>query len=142
MSRTVGKIVLDVLVTVALSLVILSTWRWMAGSTLGDGFGEAAQRLFLFMDIGLLVWLILISVAAIRRKPAGAGLTLVFGAVGALANLITVIIVGYVQQGGWAEQFILFAVEAGSAFLIAAVVAVLLVHRLILKPSLTANSRP
>ena len=46
-------------------------------------FAEAAQRLFLFMDIGLGVWLILILVAAIRRKPAGAGLTLVFGAVGA-----------------------------------------------------------
>ncbi len=142
MSRTVGRIVLDVLVTVVLTLAYLTAWRCMAGSAIGDAFAEAAQRLFLFMDVGLGVWLILILVAAIRRKPAGAGLTLVFGAVGAMTNLVVVILVGYVQQGGWAELFILFAVEAGTAFLVAAVVAVILVHRVFLKPPVEADSRP
>ena len=59
-----------------------------------------------------------------------------------MANLIVVIIVGYVQHGVWAELFILFAVEAGTAFLVAAVVAVILVHRVILKPPMTTDSRP
>lgn len=135
MSRTVGRIVLDVLLTIALSLVFLAVWRGIASSSLGDGFAQAAQRLFLFMDIGLLVWVVLLAIAAARRRPAGAALTLVFAATGALANLLTVITVGFVQQGAWAVSFILFAIEAGIAFLLAAALVVLLVHRLILKPS-------
>ena len=142
MGRTVGRIVLDVMVTVVLSLVFLTVWRSMAGATAGASFGQAAQRLFLFMDVGLLVWVLLLTITAIRGRPAGAGLTLVFGAVGALANLLTVLLVGFAQQGSWVEQFNLFAIEAGIAFLVAAVVAVLVVHRLILKPSPEPDSRP
>ncbi|GGK91936.1 hypothetical protein GCM10007382_10130 [Salinibacterium xinjiangense] len=141
MSRFVGTrvvvstIVLDVLLTVILSLVLLTVWRGVASGSIGGSLGQAGQRLFLFMDIGLLVWVILLGVAAGRGRSAGAGLTLVFAAVGTLANLMTVVVVGFVQQGAWAEQFILFAIEAGIAVLFAATVAVLLVHRLILKPS-------
>ena len=142
MSRTLGRIVLDVLVTVALSLLFLAVWRWMTGATPGGAFGDAAQRLFLFMDVGLLVWGILLTVVALRRRPAGAGLTLVFAAVGALTNLLTVILVGFAQHGGWVEQFIQFATEAGTAFLVAAVIAVLLVHRVILKPSPVQQTQP
>lgn len=141
MSRTIGTrravstIVLDVVFTVILSLVLLAVWRGVASGSIGESLGQAGQRLFLFMDIGLLVWVTLLGVAAGRGRSAGAGLTLVFAAVGTLANLMTVIAVGFVQQGTWAEQFILFAIEAGIAVLLAAAVAVLLVHRLILKPS-------
>ena len=142
MGRTVGRIVLDVVVTVVLSLLLLTVWRSMAGATAANSFGEAAQRLFLFMDVGLLVWVLMLMITALRRRPVGAGLALVFGAVGALANLLTVVLVGFAQQGGWAEQFILFAIEAGIAFLVAAVIAVLVVHRLILKPSPGPDSQP
>ena len=135
MSRSVGRIVLDVLLTVALSLILLTIWRGVASGSLGDGLAQAAQRLFLFMDIGLLAWVILLTVVAVRRHPAGAGLTLVFAALGALANLLTVIVVGFVQQSGWAVDFILFAVESGIAVLVAASITVILVHRLILTPS-------
>jgi hypothetical protein len=135
MSRAVGRIVVDVLLTVALSLLLLTLWRAIATGSPGGGLAEAAQRLFLFMDIGLLAWLALLVIALIRRSPAGAGLTLVFAAVGALVNLLAVVVVGFVQQGAWAIEFILFAIEAGVAFLLAAPIVVLLVHRLILKPS-------
>ena len=141
MSRSVGRrpavsiIVLDVLLTVILSLGLLTVWRGVGSGSIGDSLGQASQRLFLFMDIGLLVWVILLAVAAGRGRAAGAGLTLVFAAVGTLANLMTVIVVGFVQQGTWAEQFIQFAIEAGIAVLLAAAVVVLVVHRLILKPS-------
>ena len=141
MSRSVGTrpavsiIVLDVLLTVILSLGLLTVWRGVGSASIGDSLGQASQRLFLFMDIGLLVWVILLAVAAGRGRAAGAGLTLVFAAVGTLANLMTVIVVGFLQQGTWAEQFIQFAIEAGIAVLLAAAVVVLVVHRLILKPS-------
>ena len=141
MSRSVGTrpavsiIVLDVLLTVILSLGLLTVWRRVGSGSISDSLGQASQRLFLFMDIGLLVWVILLAVAAGRGRAAGAGLTLVFAAVGTLANLMTVIVVGFVQQGTWAEQFIQFAIEAGIAVLLAAAVVVLVVHRLILKPS-------
>ena len=141
MSRSVGTrpavsiIVLDVLLTVILSLGLLTVWRGAGSGSIGDSLGQASQRLFLFMDIGLLVWVILLAVAAGRGRAAGAGLTLVFAAVGTLANLMTVIVVGFVQQGTWAEQFIQFAIDAGIAVLLAAAVVVLVVHRLILKPS-------
>ena len=141
MSRSVGTrpavsiIVLDVLLTVILSLGLLTVWRGVGSGSISDSLGQASQRLFLFMDIGLLVWVILLAVAAGRGRAAGAGLTLVFAAVGTLANLMTVIVVGFVQQGTWAEQFIQFAIEAGIAVLLAAAVVVLVVHRLILKPS-------
>lgn len=133
---TVSTIVLDVLLTVILALVLLTVWRAVASGSVDGSLGQASQRLFLFMDIGLLVWVILLGTAAGRGRSAGAGLTLVFAAVGTLANLMTVIVVGFVQQGTWAEQFILFAIEAGIAVLLATAAAVLLVHRLILKPSL------
>lgn len=135
-----GRIILDVLLTVALSLVLLTLWRTVANGSLGGSLAGAAQRLFLFMDIGLLAWVVLLVIAAVRRRPAGAGLTLVFAAVGALANLLTVIAVGFVQQGTWASAFIQFAIEAGIAFLIAAAIVVLLVHRLFLKPSPTPTA--
>ncbi|MBC7596804.1 MAG: hypothetical protein H7288_23265 [Kineosporiaceae bacterium] len=137
MSRSVGTIVLDVLLTVALSLVLLTIWRGIASGSPAEGVAQAVQRLFLFMDIGLLVWVVMLTVVAVRRRPAGAGLTLVFATVGALANLLTVIVVGFVQQGTWAVDFIEFAVEAGIVFLVAAAIIVILVHRFILKPSPT-----
>ena len=132
---TVSTIVLDVLLTIILALVLLTVWRGVASGSVDGSLGQASQRLFLFMDIGLLAWVILLGAAAGRGRSAGAGLTLVFAAVGTLANLVAVIVVGFVQQGTWAEQFILFAIEAGIAVLLAAAAAVLLVHRLILKPS-------
>ncbi|WP_309619717.1 hypothetical protein [Salinibacterium sp.] len=135
MSRAVGRIVVDVLLTVALSLLLLTLWRAMVTGSFAEGAAQAFQRLFLFMDIGLLVWAVLLAVASARRRPAGAGLTLVFAAVGALVNLLAVVVVGFVQQGAWAIEFILFAIEGGIAFLLAASIIVLLVHRLILKPS-------
>ena len=101
---TVSTIVLDVLLTVILALVLLTVWRAVASGSVDGSLGQASQRLFLFMDIGLLVWVILLGTAAGRGRSAGAGLT--------------------------------FAIEAGIAVLLATAAAVLLVHRLILKPSL------
>lgn len=138
----VRRIVLDVVVTVVVALALLVVWRLTAGAAPADATAQAAQRLFLFMDIGLLAWLVMLAIAAFRGRPAGAWLTIVLATVGALLNLGTVVVVGFVQQGVWAELFIQFAIEAGFAFLVASVLAVLLVHRVILKPPPASWSRP
>jgi hypothetical protein len=142
MSRTVRTILLDVVVTVVLALLFLVVWRSLAGLGPVDAVLQSAQRLFLFMDVGLLAWVVMLAIAAIRRRPAGAGLTLVFAAVGAMLNLLVVIVVGFAQLGSWAELFVQFAVEAGLAFLVAAAIAVLLVHRLILRLSPEPERQP
>ena len=136
MSRTPARIILDVALTIVVSLLILGLWQALLGGSLAAGFGEGARLLFLFMDVGLAVWVILLVIFAVRRSSLGIGRTLLFAAIGTLANLLTVIVVGIIQQG-WAPLFILFAVEAGVAFLVAAALAVSLVHRVILRPTVS-----
>jgi hypothetical protein len=134
MQRTPARIALEVALTIAVALLLLGPWQWFLGAeTLAGGFSEAARLLFLFMDVGLVVWLVLLVVVAARRRPAGVGLTLLFALIGTVTNLLTVIVVGLVQ-GGWAWLFILFAVEAGVAFLLSATIVVPLVHRVFLRP--------
>ena len=134
MNSVAGRIVLDVALTIVLALLLLGPWQWfLGGETLADGFGEAARLLFLFMDVGLAVWVILLVIFAVRRRPAGIGRTLLFAFIGTVVNLVTVIIVGFVQ-GGWALLFVVLAIEAGVAFLVASAIVVPLVHRVILRP--------
>jgi hypothetical protein len=137
MSHAPARIILDVALTIVVSLLVLGLWQALLGASLTDGFGEGARLLFLFMDVGLAVWVILLVIFAVRRRPLGVGRTLLFAVIGALANLLTVIVVGIIQQG-WAPLFILFATEAGIAFLVAAGIAVSVVHRVILRPAVPA----
>lgn len=136
MSRTPARIILDVALTIVVSLLILGLWQVFLGGSLAYGFGEGARLLFLFMDVGLAIWVILLVIFAARRSSLGIARTLLFAVIGALANLLTVIVVGMIQQG-WAPLFILFAVDAGVAFLAAAAFAVNLVHRVILRPTVS-----
>jgi len=128
------KIVLEVALAIVFSLLFLGLWQWVLTGSPAAGFAEGARLLFFFMDVGLVLWVVLLVVFAARRRPVGITGTLLFAHIGAVANLLTVIVVGIIQQG-WAPLFILFAIEAGIAFLVAATAAVLLVHRVILKPS-------
>jgi hypothetical protein len=123
-----ARITLELVLAIIVALLLLTAWQLFLGAALADAFGEGARLLFLFMDVGLVVWLILLIVWAVRRKPAGVGRTLLFAVIGVLANLATVIVVGF-AQGGWAPLFVAFALEAGVAFLVAAVIVVPLVHR-------------
>lgn len=124
-----ARIALEVALAIVVSLLLLTAWQLFLGAALADAFGEGARLLFLFMDVGLAVWLVLLIVWAARRKPAGVGHTLLFAVIGVLANLATVIVVGFVQ-GGWAPLFVAFALEAGVAFLVAAAIVVPVVHRM------------
>jgi hypothetical protein len=67
------------------------------------------------------------------RDRLGTAGAIVAALVGAVANFITVIVVGIVQQS-WASPFVRFAFEAGLAFLIAVVIVIPPAHRLV-KPA-------
>lgn len=132
MNRATLTIVLDVGLTILLALVLLGGWQAGSGSSIVEGFSQGFQLLFFFMNLGLIVWLVLLIVAVARKRPAGIRATLLFALTGAAFNLLVLAIVGLIQQGV-AVLVVLFAVEAGIAFLIAAVVAVLIVHKGILR---------
>lgn len=135
MNRAALRIVLDVLLTIALAIAAITGFLWIFTANVIDSAGEAARLLFLFMDVGLVVWVVLIIASAVRSRGSRPGVarTLLFAVIGALANVVVVIVVGLIQ-GGDVATFVLFAVEAGIAFLIAALIAVPLVHRVIVKP--------
>jgi crotonobetainyl-CoA:carnitine CoA-transferase CaiB-like acyl-CoA transferase len=116
-----ARIALLIVLTLGIAIVLLgSVYSLMRGSL--AGFGDAVHHLFLFMDIGIGLWIVLLVVSAARHREAGGRLTLIFAAIGVVANLVTVTVVGLIQQGG-APEFMRWALEAGLAFLVAVAVA-------------------
>ena len=118
-------VVLRLVVAVAIALVLLTLGQWFLSGDPVAGFLEGARLLFLFMDIGLGVWLVLLVVGAVRGW--GRGAVVLAALVGVVLNFVTVIVVGFVQGGAAPWAFMLFALEAGAAFLVGAVVAALVV---------------
>jgi hypothetical protein len=133
MSRTVLRLVLDVVLTVALALLLLSGWQSLLAGSASEGFPEGFRVLFNFMDVGLGLWVVLLIVFAVRRSLS-APRTYLLLVIGAVVNLLVVITVGFIQ-GGWAPLLVLFAIEAGIACLVAAAIVVPLVHRLVRAPA-------
>jgi hypothetical protein len=132
MSRPVLRLILDVVLTIALSLLLLGLWQWFLGGDLGAAFPEALRVLFNFMDVGLAIWAVLLIVFTVRSRSRGgvsAGRTYLFLLIGSILNLLVVLTVGFIQ-GGWAPLLVLFAIEAGIACLLSAAVVVPIVHRL------------
>ena len=136
MNRAPLRIILDVVLTIVLAIALITLFLWVFTANVIDSAGEGARLLFLFMDVGLVVWVLLMVIVAIRSRGARPriGGTLLSAVIGAIVNLVVVIIVGFIQEGELQVTFVLFAVEAGIAFLLAALVAVPLVHRVIVKP--------
>lgn len=110
-------VILRLAIAIAVALALLGLWL--------QNFTEAARQLFLFMDIGLGVWLVLLVVGAVRGW--GIRALLLAALAGAVLNLLTVTVVGLVQTGALPQEFIGWAVQAGLAFLVGAVVATLVV---------------
>lgn len=118
------KVVVRLVIAIVVALVLLGLWLLVTGFAAGS-LGEAARQLFLFMDIGLGVWLVLLIVGA--RRGWGTRALLASAVVGVVANLLTVTVVGLVQTGAVPWEFMGWALQAGAAFVVGAVVAVLVV---------------
>lgn len=130
MTRTVVALITEVVLVVVVALLLGALWQWFLTSDLQAGFVEGARLLFFFMDVGLAIWLVVLIVMAVRRRGLpGIGVTLLAAIVGVILNAVVVLIVGF-AQGGWAPLFVLFAVQAGIAFLIAVLIVAPIIRRL------------
>jgi hypothetical protein len=136
MSRTIVALIAEVLLVVVVALLLGTLWQWFITGDLATAAGEGARLLFLFMDVGLVIWLVVLIVLAVRRRALpGIGVTLLAALVGVVLNVVVVLIVGLVQ-GGWAAFYVVFAIEAGIAFLIAVLVVAPIIRRLF-RPDVT-----
>jgi hypothetical protein len=134
MTRPVLALVAQVVLAIVVALLLGALWQWLRTGDLAEGAGEAARLLFLFMDVGLLVWVVVLVVLTVRRRALpGIGAILLAALAGVLVNALTVTVVGVVQSGG-APLFVLFAIEAGIAFLAAVLVTAPIIHRLFRAP--------
>ena len=136
MSRIVLRIVLQVVVAVALTLLLAGLYFWLVlGETPANAFFDQAVLLVLgFIDVGILVWLGLLILGGARKRGIGWGFggSLVAALIGAVANLVWIVIISIVNGG--ADIFaIALGVQAAIFFLIGVVLAELLVRRVLLR---------
>jgi hypothetical protein len=140
MTRTVLALIAQVLLVVLVALLLGALWQWFLTGDLTSGFVEGARLLFFFMDVGLVIWLVVLIVLTVRRRALpGVGVTLVAAVIGVVVNAIVVLIVGFIQ-GGWAPLFVLFAIQAGTVFLVAVLVVAPIIHRLF-RPTVRDDAR-
>ena len=106
--------------SIAFALMILTAWQGLLSGSIEAGFVEGARILFLFMDVGLVAFVLwLILRAARNRRPLAA----VGALIGVGLNLLAVLVIGFLQSGAVAWTFLLWAATGGAAFLLAVVVA-------------------
>lgn len=130
MIRTVVALVVEVLLVVAVALLLSALWQWFLTGDLGSAALEGARLLFFFMDVGLAAWVVVLVVLAVRRRALpGVGPTLLGAFAAVVLNALVVLIVGLVQ-GGWAALYVMFALTAGLAFLVAVLIVAPIVRRL------------
>ena len=136
MSRVILTIVLQLVLAILLTLVLSGVWFLLLGESPAEAFLDQGFRLlFTFMDVGLVAWLLLLILGGVRRRGLGWGIggSILAAFIATVVNLIVVVIVAFVQ-GGANIFYIALGLEAGMLFLIAAVIAVPIVHRLV-KPT-------
>jgi hypothetical protein len=130
MFRTVVALIAEVLLVVVVALLLGALWQWFLTGDLASGFVEGARLLFLFMDVGLAIWVVVLIILTVRgRVLPGIGVTLLVAAIAVALNAIVVLVVGF-AQGGWAPLLVLFAITAGVAFLIAVLVVAPIIRSL------------
>lgn len=127
MGRKVAWIAVELALSILITLVILTAWQGFLSGSIVDGFFDGARLLFLFMDVGLVAFLLWLIIRAARGRRPYAALAAV---VASFINLVVVLIVGFVQGGAAPFGFLLFAITGGIAFVLAVVVATPIAHGL------------
>ena len=133
MVRVILHQVLVLVLSVVFALILGGLLQWFLGGSFSDAFlVESPRLLFTFMDVGLVVWMILLIVGGFRRRGLGWGTvgTALAALIAAVVNLVVVSVIAI--AGGGAEIFyIVIGVEAGAVFVIGALLAIVLSRRLI-----------
>lgn len=143
---------MSVLLRQVITLVISVLLAWVFGGLafLAQGapvaeafFVEAPSLVFVFMDLGLVVWMVLLIIGGIRRQGLGAGKagTILAAIVAALANLAVIAVL--VMQSGTVDMLaISLGLQAGAVFVAGAGVATVIAHRLVPVPARAAETAP
>lgn len=127
--RLILALVAEVALVLGVAVLLGALWQWFLTGDPAAALPEGARLLFFFMDVGLVVWVVALVVLALRRRTLpGLGATVLWAFIGVVVNAIVVLVVGLVQ-GGWAALFVLFALEAGIAFLLAVLLVAPLARR-------------
>ena len=139
MARVVLALLVQIAVVLLLALVLLGAWLRLSGQEPAAVTGEAPRLLFLFMDIGLGVWLVALIVLVLRRRALpGVGATLLAAVAGVVLNALTVFVVGLLQG----HVHLAYAIEAGVAFLVAVLVTAPIIRRLFRAPRQAPDASP
>jgi hypothetical protein len=136
MSGRVLGVVLQAVIGTVLTVVLAGLYFMLIlGMGPSEAFLDQAIRLVLgFVDIGILTWVVLLTVGAVRRKGLGWGIRGSFLAalIGAVVNLIWIVILSAINGG--ADIFaIALGVQAGIFFLIAVAITAPLVLRVFVR---------
>lgn len=136
--------IITLVISVLLAWIFAGIAFLVQGAPVTDAFlVEAPTLVFVFMDIGLVVWMVLLIIGGIRRQGLGAGKagTIVAAVVAALANLAVIAVI--VMQSGTADPLaISFGVQAGAVFVAGAGVATVIAHRIVPLPVRSADPAP
>lgn len=129
--QVAGAVALEFAVAVILSLAISGFFSLVIGSEPIEAFlADGPRMLTTGMGIGLIVWALLLIVGLIRKLTSGngwrVGTSIVSAVVAVVVNLAAVTVIGV--TGGRGLSLVVFAIEAGTVFLLAAIVAALIVQ--------------
>lgn len=135
--RVILRQLVTLVVSVVLALVFAGLALLMQGMPVDRAFlVEGPNLIFVFMDIGLVIWMVLLIIGGIRRQGLGAGRagTIIAAVVAALGNLV-VITVLVVQSGSTDLIAIGIGALAGAVFVAGAALATIVAHRLLPVPA-------
>lgn len=136
MTRTVIRIALQV--SIATALTVLLAWVYFVvilGEPPARALDQVIRDVLIFVDIGIATWLVLLIVAAVRKRGIGWGIggAILAALIGIVVNLVWIVILSVIN-GGVDIAAIALGVQAGILFLIAVIITVIFVQRVILPP--------
>ena len=133
--RVLGVVLQAVIGTVVTVVLAGLYFMLILGMGPSEAFLDQAIRLVLgFVDIGIVTWVVLLIVGAARRRGLGWGIggSLLAALIGAVVNLIWIVILSVINGG--ADIFaIALGVQAGIFFLIAVATTAPLVLRVFVR---------
>ncbi len=136
MNHQVLSVVLQAVIGTVLTVALAGLYFMLIlGMPPAEAFLDQAIRLVLiFVDIGIITWIVLLVVGAVRGKGIGWGIggSLLAAVIGAVVNLVWIVILSVINGG--ADIFaVALGVQAGIFFLIAVAITAPVVLRVFLR---------
>lgn len=133
--RVVGVVLQGIIGTVlTVALAVLFFMAVQGISPAAAVVEQAIPRVLVFVDIGIVTWVALLIVGAVRRRGLGWGIrgSLLAALIGAVVNLIWIVILSVIN-GGVDAAAIALGVQAGLFFLVAVAITAPVVLRVLLR---------